>query len=202
MAAELGASYVGVVFASGARRVTAEQAASTLAGAAGYEVERVGVFGPQDVGEIADAAVVAGLDTAQLHGDPDIGTIEALRKLWSGNVWAVLRVEGARLEPAPMASLLQAADAVVLDSKVAGRLGGTGVALEWDALRRAVDEARELAGGGGRVVLAGGLTPENVGRAVADLAPDVVDVASGVERSPGVKDHDRMRAFLEAARNS
>jgi len=92
--------------------------------------------------------------------------------------------------------VFRAADAVVLDARVPGRLGGTGVALEWARLRDAVDRLRE-----GRVlVLAGGLTPDNVAAAADVLAPDVVDVSSGVERAPGIKDHARMCAFAAAAR--
>lgn len=200
-AAALGADYLGVIFAGGPRLVSPERAAELFAYAAAVG-KRVGVFGTQPEEEVARTAAEAGLDVAQLHGDPDAAAVERLRRSWSGRVWAVVRVEGTRLDAGALATLLSVADAVVLDAKVAGRLGGTGTALEWDALRAGVEEARALARGGGRLVLAGGLTPENVGRAVRDLAPDVVDVSSGVERAPGVKDHERMRAFLDAARDS
>jgi phosphoribosylanthranilate isomerase len=199
-AVELGAGYLGVIFAGGPRLVTPEQAAEVFKDVGDAGPKRVGVFGEQGAVRVGEMAAAAGLDVAQLHGDPDVAMVEAVRRRFPGNVWAVLRVEGTRLPVAKMTALLGAADAVVLDAKVLGRLGGTGVALEWNALRAAVDDARGAVRGAGCVVLAGGLTPENVGQAVRDLAPDVVDVSSGVERAPGVKDHDRMRAFAEAAR--
>jgi phosphoribosylanthranilate isomerase len=90
------------------------------------------------------------------------------------------------------------ADAVVLDAKVPGRLGGTGTAFDWEGVARALDRDR----GRGRIVLAGGLNPENVSRAVRIVAPDIVDVSSGVESAPGIKDHARMRAFGDAVRNT
>jgi phosphoribosylanthranilate isomerase len=98
--------------------------------------------------------------------------------------------------PAEAAALIAVADAVVLDAKVPGRLGGTGTAFDWEGVARALDRDR----GRGRIVLAGGLNPENVSRAVHIVAPDIVDVSSGVESAPGIKDHARMRAFGDAAR--
>jgi len=88
------------------------------------------------------------------------------------------------------------ADAVVLDAKIAGQLGGTGHAFDWDAIAGTLERRGERT----RVVLAGGLSPENVARAVRIIAPDVVDVSSGVESAPGIKNHARMRAFRDAVR--
>jgi phosphoribosylanthranilate isomerase len=88
------------------------------------------------------------------------------------------------------------ADAVVLDAAVVGQLGGTGVAIDWAALAPEMHRLRMR----GRVVLAGGLRPENVARAVALATPDIVDVSSGVESAPGAKDPERMRAFARAVR--
>ena len=135
----------------------------------------------------------AGLDVVQLHADPTAEAVAELRRRYDGLVWAVLRTSGT-LASDRAAELFAVADAVLLDAQVAGALGGTGHTLDWPALRAAVDRAR----GGGTLVLAGGLTPVNVAAAIAALAPDVVDVSSGVERSPGVKDHSRMRAFAQA----
>ncbi|MFL5575360.1 MAG: N-(5'-phosphoribosyl)anthranilate isomerase [Gemmatimonadaceae bacterium] len=201
LAAALGASYVGVIFAGGPRVLTAararevlDAAATPAAGAAAPR--RVGVFGAVPPADVAAIAADAALDVAQLHGDPDAAAVDAVRRVFGGELWAVARSAGDAV-PSGMAELFAAADAVVLDARVAGGLGGTGVALPWEALAAAVDAAR---GAGGRLVLAGGLTPDNVARAAAALAPDVVDVSSGVEASPGVKDHARMRAFAAAAR--
>jgi phosphoribosylanthranilate isomerase len=106
-----------------------------------------------------------------------------------------LRTSGT-LVPVRAAELFSAADAVLLDAHVAGTLGGTGTTLDWLGLAAAVADVR----GDGTLVLAGGLTPRNVDGAIRALRPDVVDVSSGVERSPGVKDHSRMRAFAAATR--
>jgi len=130
----------------------------------------------------------------QLHGDPRAADVRAMRKRFGGRVWAVARADGSLL-PDWTEELFHEADAVLLDARVKGRMGGTGVALEWGALADAVTALR----GRTPVVLAGGLKPENVAEAVRLLAPDVVDVSSGVESSPGIKDHARMRAFFDAA---
>ncbi|MGA9836570.1 MAG: phosphoribosylanthranilate isomerase, partial [Gemmatimonadaceae bacterium] len=139
-----------------------------------------------------------GLQAVQLHGDPRAADVQAMRAAWHGEVWAVLRVAGAEL-PAHAAELFRAADAVLLDAKVDGALGGTGVALAWDEIAGAVAELR---GRGARLVLAGGLRPENVASAVRALLPDVVDVSSGIESTVGIKDAGRMRAFRDAVRSA
>jgi phosphoribosylanthranilate isomerase len=190
--AELGARYLGAIFADGPRRVTPERAADVLA--APRNVFRVGVFGQATPEEIAATAVAARLDVVQLHADPTAADVDALRSSWPGRIWAVVRIAGP-LPPATEA-LFELADAVLLDARIAGRLGGTGVPLPWAEVAREVDAIRK----GGALVLAGGLTPDNVGEAIAALAPDVVDVSSGVETAPGVKDHTRMRLFAEAVR--
>jgi phosphoribosylanthranilate isomerase len=135
-----------------------------------------------------------GLDVVQLHGDPKPRTITRVRKSWQGRVWAVQRLNGAEIPPSA-SDLFDAADAIVLDSRVADKLGGTGVVLPWDELR---DRIASIRTSRTRLILAGGLTSENVGVAIRSLWPDVVDVSSGVESSAGVKDHAMMRAFRDA----
>ncbi len=106
---------------------------------------------------------------------------------------AVARV-GRVGEPLPPPELLAGCRALLLDSAVAGRPGGTGVAFDWsvlEGLRFPIP-----------FFLAGGLCAENVGEAVARVRPTAVDVASGVESAPGVKDRDRMARFFEAVRRS
>jgi phosphoribosylanthranilate isomerase len=193
-AVSLGAAYVGVVFADSPRRVDPEVASAVVGGVRG-RASTVGVFGPATVEMIATVASETGLDVVQLHGDPTPGVVERVRPFFAGEVWAVVRIEGSQL-PGEAAALLGVADAVVLDAKVSGRLGGTGRAFDWDGVARTLDRRRVRA----RVVLAGGLNPENVADAVRIVAPDVVDVSSGVETAPGIKDHARMRAFSDAVR--
>ena len=92
--------------------------------------------------------------------------------------------------------LADAADALVIDTLVKGALGGTGIAIPWLQLGESLDEMAS----GHRIVLAGGLTPGNVMEAIDYVSPMVVDVSSGVESSPGIKDHSLVRAFIAAAR--
>jgi phosphoribosylanthranilate isomerase len=194
-AASLGARYVGVILADGPRMLTDDAAIAVLSAVpSGAGVARVGVFGDASPEQVAVRADRLGLDVVQLHGDPDARVIADVRGLWSGQVWAVLRIEGSAV-PAAASDLFDVADAVVLDARVPGKLGGTGVALHWNELRERMETFRTRRA---RLVLAGGLRPENVASAVDELHPDVVDVSSGVEARVGVKDHGRMRAFRDA----
>lgn len=192
VAGQLGASYLGVIFAGGPRNLSADAARGVLDGCE-TPARRVGVFGLTDAGQIARIVREVKLDVVQLHGEPTSFDVEDIRRASGVEIWAVVRV-GDSL-PGDAGALFDVADAVVLDAKVDGTLGGTGVALPWLHIARAVAGAR----GGRRLVLAGGLRPENVASAIDTLAPDVVDVSSGVESSPGIKDHARMRAFAAAA---
>ena len=193
LAAEIGASYVGVIFADSPRRVSVDEARAVFE-AAGGRVKKVGVFGTNDASEIARISEGAGLDVVQLHADPTTGEVEEIRKYFHGDVWAAIRIVGFHIPPASE-SLFEVADAVVLDARSEQALGGTGQALPWNAL--AADLARDR--GSSAVVLAGGLKPTNVASAIRTLAPDVVDVSSGIEQSPGVKDPWLMREFFAAA---
>ena len=190
MAAELGASYVGAIFAESRRRVTPAEAADIWTAAG--PMQKVGVFGAAPVEEILDAAAVSGLDVIQLHASPGDGTIDRLRASFHGAIWSVIRIGEAGV--VDIAGESAAADAILVDSFAESGLGGTGRAFDWEregsAIRRLTGEKP--------LIVAGGLDPDNVGPAISALAPDVVDVSSGVESSPGVKDHDRMRAFARA----
>jgi phosphoribosylanthranilate isomerase len=199
-AARIGAAYVGAIFAGGPRNVapaTARELFMAAAGAADGGPVAVGVFGADDVDAIAADAMTAGAEVIQLHGDPRAADVLAMRRRFGGRVWAVARADGSLL-PEWAEELFHEADAVLLDARVQGRLGGTGVTLEWGALADSVSAVR----GRTPLVLAGGLNPENVAEAVRLLSPDVVDVSSGVESAPGVKDHARMRAFFDAAQGA
>jgi phosphoribosylanthranilate isomerase len=92
-------------------------------------------------------------------------------------------------------ALISCADAIVFDTRVTDSLGGSGRVFDWSVITNLLDQHRRA---GARVVFAGGLTSALVPRAISVLRPDVVDVSSGVESAPGVKDHERMRAFAAA----
>ena len=191
-AVSLGARYVGVIFAGGPRMLTVDQAHDVFRDIP-RAVHRVGVFAEQSSRDIARIAERLGLDVVQLHSSATPARIKELRGDFPGDIWPVVRVVDGEL-PIGFSELLEAADAVLLDAFSPLALGGTGVALPWRALS---DDLRQRRGDT-PIILAGGLTPDNVSRAIGDLAPNVVDVSSGVESAPGIKDHQRMRAFRDA----
>jgi phosphoribosylanthranilate isomerase len=189
VAVAAGADYLGVVFAGGPRHVTV-QAAAEVTQAAGV-VPVFGVFGEQSVDEVLRITRAAALAGAQLHGT--YRREDAARLRADGlRVWRVVRLAG----PEDLGRLGEAAldaDAVLVEPRVPHVTGGSGVALD---LVLAGEARARLAGG--VMVLAGGLTPETVAAAVALVRPDIVDVSSGVERLPGIKDPDKIARFLEA----
>lgn len=193
-AVELGAQYVGVIFAGGPRQLTVDQALRVLAPTRG-SARAVGVFGAVSPDAIARVVNEASLDLVQLSADPDPATVDMVRRASGVGVWATVRC-GSTF-PTDAAALFERADAVHLDARVDGMLGGTGRTVPWHNLAPTLRAAR---GALGRLVVSGGLNPDNVRQAIAVLTPNVVDVSSGVESAPGIKDHERMRAFFREAR--
>jgi phosphoribosylanthranilate isomerase len=194
IASELGASYVGTIFADGPRQVSAATARSIFDTVPG--VGHVGVFGSNDPAEVAAFASEADLDVVQLHADPTPDDVRAIRAVYDGEIWAAIRVNGNSL-PDGAGELFDIADGILLDAR-GDQLGGTGRTFAWHEV--ADDVARHRVGA--VVILAGGLTPQNVAEAISTLAPDIVDVSSGVESSPGVKDGRLMREFAHAVRGA
>jgi phosphoribosylanthranilate isomerase len=191
-AAELGAQYIGVIFAGGPRHQTPDGATRVMGGTI-PPPERVAVVAEQTPAEIRDLVRRLSIGIVQLHADPAPQRVEEIRAASGAAVWAVIRIEGSTLPPLGDA-LADVADALVLDARVPGGLGGSGVTLPWMELADALETIR----GRTKIVLAGGLKPENVGGAIKAIRPDIVDVSSGVESAPGIKDHERMRAFRDA----
>ena len=157
----------------------------------------MGVVADQSTAEIGRLVRELSLDVIQLHADPDVARVRDVRAAAGVEVWAVLRIAGAEL-PTSFAEIRGGSHAIVLDARVPGGLGGTGVTLPWVELEKAVRPWREDV----HIVLAGGLRPENVSEAIAAMEPDVVDVSSGVESAPGIKDHALMRAFVGAVQRA
>ena len=197
-AARLGAAYVGVIFAGGPRQLTIDRAAEVFGGLPAT-IRRVGVFATDDHNAIVRAAEAIGLHVVQMHGEHGASAIAEIRRRFRGEVWSVMRVAAAEL-PLDAGELFDEADAVLLDAKVPGKLGGSGVTLPWQQLVVQLGRLREK--GRAKLVLAGGLRAENVGEAIRLLRPGIVDVSSGVETAPGIKDHARMRAFRDAVHAS
>jgi len=197
LAAEAGADAVGFVFAPSPRRVTPGQAAQIVPQLPAA-LEKIGVFVDAGFDEIAATVEVAGLTGVQLHFDAPAVLAAQLRKRFG----AKLRILGVVHFDARAGKRVAAIardtyiDALLVDSRSAGAVGGTGVAFDWDAARGLIFDAD----GPMKSIAAGGLTPENVAEAIATLRPWGVDVVSGVESAPGRKDAAKVRAFIERAR--
>jgi phosphoribosylanthranilate isomerase len=189
-----GAAYLGVIFAGGPRERTPMHARDTLSG---RRARRVGVFGEQSAEAIATLVEMVGLQVVQLHADPLPERVRQVRAATGVEVWAVIRSADGAL-PEHIEELCEVTDALVIDALAPGGLGGSGITVPWLRLGESLDALDYHP----RIVLAGGLTPENVAEAIDYVAPSVVDVSSGVESSPGIKDHARIRAFIAAARSS
>lgn len=189
LASELGASYVGCIFADSPRHVGPGDAAGIWSAA--RDVRKVGVFGDASVNAILEAADASAPDVIQLHAARDADIVEELRASFRGEIWSVVRVGAGDVADAIVSAV---GDAILVDTHSDAQLGGTGERFDWERHAVAIAAAR----GDRRLIVAGGLTPENVGAAIRALRPDVVDVSSGVESSPGVKDPARMRAFAAA----
>jgi phosphoribosylanthranilate isomerase len=185
MAERAGANAIGMIFVSGSKRELDVERALPIAASIGPFVTRVGVFRDAPLDDVRAAVLRLRLDAVQLHGSEDPAYVAALRP-------AVAVLKALRFAPELRAADLAAydADAILLD----GASPGSGRAFAWS-------EAEHLRAFP-RLILAGGLDPDNVDRAVAAMAPYAVDVASGVESSPGVKDRAKVRAFVARAREA
>jgi phosphoribosylanthranilate isomerase len=187
-AAELGASAIGINFVEGSPRridvVRGAAIARAVHDAHGTSVLVVGVVADMTALAMRTLVSDAGIDCLQLHGNEGPELLAPLLP----HAYKAIRIATA----ADVATAERfAGDHILVDAKIDGALGGTGHAFDW-SLVRSLARTRKL-------TLAGGLTPGNVARAIREVQPYCVDVASGVERAPGVKDRDKMRAFIDAA---
>jgi len=196
LAAEAGADAVGFVFAPSPRRVTAAQvAAITLHLPA--EIEKIGVFVDADFAEIAQTVEQAGLTGVQLHAGGDGDLAERLRAEFGPQLRLlhVIHFGAEAAEELRTAGANPHIDGILVDSRTATAVGGTGITFDWEAARGTLFSPEN----GLKLIAAGGLNPGNVAQAVAILRPWGVDVASGVEATPGRKDPEKVRTFVESA---
>lgn len=209
LAAEAGADAVGFVFAvASPRRVTIEHAAQ-IGPALPPDPTQVGVFLEHSLDEIVATVRAARLHGVQLHGAFDPWVVEALRQEFGHGLFLIQTLhwqvddeasgsEATLQDQYSAVSRQGIVDAVLLDARTSTAAGGTGRTLPWKRLRDVLSaEPRGL-----RVILAGGLRPENVAEAIHTLRPWGVDVASGVEERPGKKDPARIQAFVCSARDA
>lgn len=189
-----GADLLGFVFVAASPRAIPPSTAATLAARAPRGPLRVGLFVDATDDALADVLAQVPLDMLQLHGGEDPRRCAAVRARFGRPVLKALGIADAA-DVRAAASWTGAADRLLLDAKPppgASRPGGNALAFDWGVLAGCKLQLPWL--------LAGGLTPENVGRAVAVSGAPGVDVSSGVERAPGVKDPALIAAFVAAAR--
>jgi phosphoribosylanthranilate isomerase len=184
LAVALGADAVGVILWDRSPRRVSPDEARAICGILPPFVTRVGVFVDASPAEVRAVVDHVGLDAVQLHGDERVEAYDAIpaRLIKVVTIEDDAALAAATGLPATVTPLVDAADR--------DRRGGTGQLADW---RRAATLAAVRSS-----ILAGGLTPENVGRAVGEVRPWAVDVSSGVEDAPGVKSHDKLRAFFAA----
>jgi phosphoribosylanthranilate isomerase len=188
-AAEAGAWALGMIFWDGSPRRCAPDEAQLIGAALRRTLNLVGVFVNARLEEIDDAVQAAGLSHVQLHGDEGPVFCSEVARRTGAKVMKAVRVQSR--------ATLQAAaafhtDYLLLDAHVEGVPGGTGRTIDWELVRG----ARLVA----PIILSGGLTPDNVAAAIAATEPYAVDVASGTEAAPGIKDPAKLQAFGEAVR--
>ncbi len=194
LAAEMGADYLGFNFYSGSKRYiesgTCRQISAEL-NRRGFRIQKVGVFVNANLAEIEAILADCRLDLAQLSGDepPDMlaGLGERGFKAIRPHSLDEARREALKLH------VRNTPPALLVDAHQGGGYGGTGQTADWDT---AAELARQYP-----LFLAGGLTPENLSQALSRVRPWGVDVASGVERMPGIKDQAKMTAFIKTVKD-
>jgi phosphoribosylanthranilate isomerase len=194
--AAAGADWVGLNFHQPSPRCITPARAAEIVAALPQSTEAVGVFVDRPVAEVVETANLAGLQIVQLHGDEPPEDLLALNGLRVVRAFRLANAESVNKMEAYLARaqrLGRAPDAVLIDAYVAGQPGGTGHVIAPEILDRLPPLPR--------LILAGGLTPENVAQRIAQVRPWMVDVAGGVESSPGHKDAALVAAFIRAAKN-
>jgi len=191
LAAALGADALGFIFHRQSPRQVAPEAVREIIRQLPPLVLSVGVFVDEEAATVQDLAARLGLDWVQLHGAESPEYCRSLgRRVLKG--FSIRDEDSLKVLPAYRGAV----QAFLLDTYKRGQTGGTGETFDWHLAR----QARQY----GPIVLAGGLTPKNVGQAIQMVQPQAVDVASGVEAAPGKKDPEKLRAFfaeVKGARN-
>lgn len=202
LAVDAGADALGFIFAPSSRQVEAD-AAAEIVDALPERIAKIGVTVNQSPEAVATLAQRVGLTGIQLQADEPADQLRAYRSALGSRT--IVKALQARQLLAGGDEYLQQYlrgyeffDAVLIDAGVPGQPGGTGVPFDWNALLPIVAHIKQRI----PVIIAGGLTPDNVPEAVRLFEPFGVDVASGVERVPGRKDEAKVRAFVNAVRTA
>jgi phosphoribosylanthranilate isomerase len=180
-AVEAGAAAIGFVFWPPSPRYIDPERARAIAAALPPFVTRVGVFVDQPAGRVNDIAARVGLGAVQLHGDEPVAYLRDIQAP------VIKAIASDVVDPDAWPSRV----VLLVDAHDPARRGGTGRLADWDRARALANRRK--------VLLAGGITPDNVAEAVSRVRPFGIDVSSGVESAPGVKDRAAMQALVEAA---
>lgn len=191
-ACEYGADALGFIFYEKSPRYITPASVISIIKELPPFISKVGVFVNEPVEKVRQIKVLTGIDVVQLHGDEtpemcdSVGdeVIKAFKVGEEGRLFGSRGFDISRYK----------VSAYLLDTYKVGLHGGTGETFDWDI----AIEAKEF----GRLILAGGLTPENISEAVKKVRPYAVDVASGVEKSPGIKDLKKVKEFVERAKRA
>jgi phosphoribosylanthranilate isomerase len=199
-ALDAGANALGFILTASPRQITREKAAEIIA-ALPPSVEKIGVVVNESPSALAKLVSDVGLTGLQLQGDEPAEQLSEFRRaLGLRKIIKTLQARELLTDPARLDAYLaqhKSYDGILLDSGSAATRGGTGQTFDWNAMLPVAERLKEVA----PVVIAGGLTPENVAEAVRLFDPCGVDVVSGVEQAPGKKDAAKMRAFVAAVRS-
>ena len=187
---ELGADMIGLNFYPQSSRYIQPQRARQIVEGIPRSIRAVGVFVDPAASEVRAIAKITGIECVQLHGDVPPGTCRELTC-----EFRVIRAfsTGSQFQPKDTAPFSECD--MLLDAHHAELRGGTGLTCDWSAARATLPFTRFL-------ILSGGLNAQNIGQAIATVAPHAVDVCTGVESAPGVKDHRAIEKFIAAARTA
>lgn len=192
---DAGANALGFVFAPSKRRVSPEQARAIVTQLPGG-MEKIGVFNDEKVERVAEIVEQVGLTAVQLHGNETLESINGLlSNLKTGRQFRVIKtvlVSGSfTAQFSRVCRDYDCVDSILLDSG-----GGSGKTFDWQSVQPLIGDNKK------RLIIAGGLNPQNVGEAIGKFSPYGVDVVTGVEREPGRKDPDKLKAFVAAVRRA
>ncbi|MEQ1763757.1 MAG: phosphoribosylanthranilate isomerase [Pyrinomonadaceae bacterium] len=192
LAADLGADMIGFNFYPGSKRYISAERVASFVESLTEGVMKVGVFVNASVDDIVFAKKLALLDAVQLHGNESSQFVAELRDRVDSKI-----IKAIQIRSVSDISFLGGfgADAVLVDTYSASDFGGTGETFDWQIAREGCEKIDQL-------FLAGGLNPDNVGEAIRIVRPYAVDVASGVESSPGKKVPKKLEAFIRNAKNA
>ena len=186
-ASGLGAAFIGIIFYPKSPRFVVNETALNIVSSLPDEVIPVGVFVNPKRNEIISAVEETGIKAVQVHGSMDFNKLKELN---------IIRIRAFRINDSFDFNAIpdNEFDYTLLDNFINGQYGGTGKTFDWKNIPPSINRAK--------FILAGGLKPENVGTAIKTLKPAVVDVSSGVESSPGIKDESKVREFFKSVENA